>query len=223
MFCKYSAHTCWYLLGIHGEIAEAKSSYWSSFAPRPGEVVLAAGQKAKEDDSFSKYIVDSLFLYLYQSFHFSLLVVPSFLCDGAAYDDPERREQLPCDLNENCGDLTVESMLLVEKGLRELVSLKVCMKDISKVTQPIWLALIQWTKISSLSDKQQSNAILLKVEDAVLFAMAQRRHRNTKRSNVPGLYFPALTYYHLAWFHQWRSDLSYLQVDYCHLVVEACY
>lgn len=64
-------------------------------------------------------------------------VTPSFLCDGAAYDDPERRQQLPCDLNENSGDLTVESMLLVEKGLRELVSLKVCMKDISKVAQPM--------------------------------------------------------------------------------------
>ncbi|OWM66994.1 hypothetical protein CDL15_Pgr000446 [Punica granatum] len=69
------------------------------------------------------------------------------LCVRHAYDDSERRYLPPRDLNENSGELTIESMLLVEKGLRELVSLK--------------------------------------VEDAVLFAMAQQRRRNTKRSNAP--------------------------------------
>ncbi|XP_050225266.1 coiled-coil domain-containing protein SCD2 isoform X2 [Mercurialis annua] len=37
--------------GIHPEIAEAKHEYWSSFAPLPVEVVLAAGQRAKDENS----------------------------------------------------------------------------------------------------------------------------------------------------------------------------
>ncbi|XP_037496121.1 coiled-coil domain-containing protein SCD2 isoform X2 [Jatropha curcas] len=37
--------------GIHAEIAGAKYEYWSSFAPLPVEVVLAAGQTAQEEDS----------------------------------------------------------------------------------------------------------------------------------------------------------------------------
>lgn len=43
--------------GIHAEIAEAKYEYWSSLAPRPKEVVLAAGQKAKEENAFSNYLL----------------------------------------------------------------------------------------------------------------------------------------------------------------------
>uniref|UniRef100_A0A151UGY8 Coiled-coil domain-containing protein SCD2 n=1 Tax=Cajanus cajan TaxID=3821 RepID=A0A151UGY8_CAJCA len=35
--------------GIHADIAEAKYKYWSMFAPNPDEVVLAAGEKAKEE------------------------------------------------------------------------------------------------------------------------------------------------------------------------------
>ncbi|GAU11577.1 hypothetical protein TSUD_345680, partial [Trifolium subterraneum] len=35
--------------GIHAEIAEAKWNYWSTFSPNPVDVVLAAGQKAKEE------------------------------------------------------------------------------------------------------------------------------------------------------------------------------
>ncbi|RDX62795.1 Coiled-coil domain-containing protein SCD2, partial [Mucuna pruriens] len=34
---------------IHADIAEAKYNYWSMFAPNPVEVVLAAGEKAKEE------------------------------------------------------------------------------------------------------------------------------------------------------------------------------
>ncbi|KAJ7973416.1 Coiled-coil domain-containing protein SCD2 [Quillaja saponaria] len=78
--------------GIHAEIAEARSEYWSSFAPLPVEVVLAAGQKAKEE-----------------------------LDDN----DLEEREDLASDLNEPSGERNIENMLLVEKGLRELASLKV--------------------------------------------------------------------------------------------------
>ncbi|KAK3205745.1 hypothetical protein Dsin_019791 [Dipteronia sinensis] len=37
--------------GIHAEIARVKHEYWSSFAPLPVEIVLAAGQRAKENSS----------------------------------------------------------------------------------------------------------------------------------------------------------------------------
>jgi hypothetical protein len=39
------------LAGIHAEIAGARYECWSSFAPLPVDVVLAAGQKAKEEIS----------------------------------------------------------------------------------------------------------------------------------------------------------------------------
>lgn len=35
--------------GIYSDIAGAKLDYWSSLAPLPFEIVVAAGQKAKED------------------------------------------------------------------------------------------------------------------------------------------------------------------------------
>ncbi|XP_019419256.1 PREDICTED: coiled-coil domain-containing protein SCD2 isoform X1 [Lupinus angustifolius] len=35
--------------GIHAEIAETKYKYWSSFSPDPAKVVLAAGEKAKQE------------------------------------------------------------------------------------------------------------------------------------------------------------------------------
>lgn len=45
------------IIGIHVEIAEAKSKYWSTFAPNnPVDVVLAAGEKAKVETS-NVYIV----------------------------------------------------------------------------------------------------------------------------------------------------------------------
>ncbi|XP_043720025.1 coiled-coil domain-containing protein SCD2-like [Telopea speciosissima] len=86
---------------IHPEIAASKYEYWSSLAPLPLEVVLSAGQKAKEESSV------------------------------------EERDNVSHDLNQLPGEAKIESMLLVEKGMRELASLK--------------------------------------VEDAVVFAMAQHR------------------------------------------------
>uniref|UniRef100_A0A3Q7J958 Coiled-coil domain-containing protein SCD2 n=1 Tax=Solanum lycopersicum TaxID=4081 RepID=A0A3Q7J958_SOLLC len=80
--------------GIHSDIAAAKQEYWSSLAPLPLEVVLEAGQKAKDDNS-------------------------------SVYNDGEDRETIGNDLNELSGDKNVESMLLVDKALRELTSLKV--------------------------------------------------------------------------------------------------
>lgn len=45
---------CHVFAGIHAEIATARYEYWSSFAPLPVEVVLAAGQKAKDENSFGQ-------------------------------------------------------------------------------------------------------------------------------------------------------------------------
>ncbi|KAL0005744.1 hypothetical protein SO802_013305 [Lithocarpus litseifolius] len=78
--------------GIHEEIAGARYEYWSSFAPLPFDVVLAAGQRAKEE------IVN---------------------------DDLEEKEKVPSDSNGLSGEGNIENILLVEKGLRELASLKV--------------------------------------------------------------------------------------------------
>ncbi|KAL3848649.1 hypothetical protein ACJIZ3_010531 [Penstemon smallii] len=81
-------------LGIHGGIAAARYEYWSSLVSRPIEVILAAGRKAKDDNSFIN-------------------------------NDLEEREKVMWDENEISRKAHVESMLLVEKGLRELTSLKV--------------------------------------------------------------------------------------------------
>lgn len=75
--------------GIYPDIAEAKHEYWSSLAPLPLEIVMAAGQKAK-DDNLS---VDN---------------------------DLDQRNT-----SELSGDSNSESMLIVEKGLRELAVLKI--------------------------------------------------------------------------------------------------
>nr|DAD37923.1 TPA_asm: hypothetical protein HUJ06_008564 [Nelumbo nucifera] len=82
------------LVGIHAEIAGAKHEYWSSLAPLPLEVVLSAGQKAKEENPTEK-------------------------------TDAEERDKIPHSLSDLSGDGNIESMLLVEKGMRELASLKV--------------------------------------------------------------------------------------------------
>ncbi|KAI3664871.1 hypothetical protein L6452_43480 [Arctium lappa] len=99
--------------GIHAEIAGARYEYWSSFAPLPVEVVIAAGQKAKEEN---------------------LMV----------NNDKEQRENILKDANEISGEGSVESMLLVERGLKEMT--------------------------------------LLKVEDALAFAMALQRWPNALKS-----------------------------------------
>ncbi|KAJ4969575.1 hypothetical protein NE237_016276 [Protea cynaroides] len=80
--------------GIHAELAAAKYEFWSSLAPLPLEVVLSAGQKAKEEGSVAKTNV-------------------------------EERDNALHDLNELSGEGNIEDMLLVEKGMRELASLKV--------------------------------------------------------------------------------------------------
>ncbi|KAF9623179.1 hypothetical protein IFM89_037760 [Coptis chinensis] len=100
-------------VGVHPEIAGSKYEFWSSLAPLPLEVVLASGQKAKEENTKDK-------------------------------SDVEERDKILHDLNDLSGEGSIESMLLVEKGMRELASLK--------------------------------------VEDAILLAMAQHRRPNSQRS-----------------------------------------
>ncbi|KAL6554323.1 hypothetical protein OROMI_019996 [Orobanche minor] len=88
---------CWSLCvrhGIHADIADARHEYWSSFASSPVKIILAAGRKAKDENS-------------------------------SLGNDLEERERVLEDKDEISNKPTVESMLMVEKGLRELNSLKV--------------------------------------------------------------------------------------------------
>ncbi|KAL9349622.1 hypothetical protein Peur_056877 [Populus x canadensis] len=81
--------------GICGDVAVSKHEYWSSLAPLPFEVVVSAGQKAKEE------------------------------CWEKGEEDSEKRSTLAHDLSDLTGDGNIESMLSVEMGLKELASLKV--------------------------------------------------------------------------------------------------
>ncbi|KAK9117679.1 hypothetical protein Sjap_016626 [Stephania japonica] len=80
--------------GVYDDISATKHEYWSSLAPLPFEVVVSAGQKAKEE-SWNK-----------------------------GYDDPQRNK-LTHEASDLTGEGSIESMLSVEMGLRELASLKV--------------------------------------------------------------------------------------------------
>ncbi|XWS39375.1 hypothetical protein CRYUN_Cryun18bG0048000 [Craigia yunnanensis] len=81
--------------GICADIAVSKHEYWSSLAPLPFEMVVSAGQKAKEE--FSE----------------------------KGDDENEKRSKLVEDLNDRTREGNIESMLSVEMGLKELASLKV--------------------------------------------------------------------------------------------------
>ncbi|CAN6713514.1 unnamed protein product [Malus baccata var. baccata] len=94
--------------GICADIAVSKHEHWSSLAPLPFEVVISAGQKAKEE--------------------------------------PWDRSKLARDLTDLTGEGNIESMLSVEMGMRELSSLK--------------------------------------VEDAVVIALAQHRRPNSVRLSI---------------------------------------
>ncbi|KAJ8466208.1 hypothetical protein OPV22_028760 [Ensete ventricosum] len=80
--------------GIYADIAEPKYEFWSSFSPLPLEVVLSAGQKARDGNASDK-------------------------------SDLEEKEKVSWNASDLAGEGNIESMLLVEKGLRELSSLKV--------------------------------------------------------------------------------------------------
>uniref|UniRef100_A0A2P2PHZ8 Coiled-coil domain-containing protein SCD2 n=1 Tax=Rhizophora mucronata TaxID=61149 RepID=A0A2P2PHZ8_RHIMU len=87
--------------GIRADVSVSKHEYWSSLAPLPFEVVLSAGQKAKEE------------------------------CWEKGDDNIEKRSKLAQDLSDLTGEGNIESMLSVEMGLKELVSLKVSFSDAS--------------------------------------------------------------------------------------------
>ncbi|XP_039048930.1 coiled-coil domain-containing protein SCD2-like [Hibiscus syriacus] len=74
--------------GIQDDIASVKYEYWSSFAPLPFEIVVAAGKRRTTNNL-------------------------------------EERQKVLKQTNELSGERNVESMLLFEKGLRELAYLKV--------------------------------------------------------------------------------------------------
>uniref|UniRef100_A0A803PHQ5 Coiled-coil domain-containing protein SCD2 n=1 Tax=Cannabis sativa TaxID=3483 RepID=A0A803PHQ5_CANSA len=102
--------------GICADIAVTKYEHWSSLAPLPFEVVVSAGQKAKEESR------------------------------EKGGNDPEKRIKLVQDLNDLTGEGNIESMLSVEMGLKELASLK--------------------------------------VEDAIVLALAQQRRPNSARLSI---------------------------------------
>lgn len=116
----------YFFQGIYADIAESKFEFWSSFSPLPLEVVLSAGQKAREaKDGYSSGQIswfcttDSMLL---NNFSLSLFLFP--LIYSTDKSDQEDKE-VSWNASDLSGEGTIESMLLVEKGLRELTSLKV--------------------------------------------------------------------------------------------------
>ncbi|CAN0929162.1 Coiled-coil domain-containing protein SCD2 [Linum grandiflorum] len=109
--------------GICADVAVPKHEYWSSLAPLPFEIVLSAGQKAKEER-----------------------------WEKGDAGDKERRNKLAQDLNDLTGEGNIESMLSVEMGLKELASLK--------------------------------------VEEAIVVALAQQRRANSARQSISELKSP---------------------------------
>ncbi|CAK9144393.1 unnamed protein product [Ilex paraguariensis] len=108
--------------GICADVAVSKHEYWSSLAPLPFEVVISAGQMAKEE------------------------------CWEKGDHNPERRSKLVEDLGDLTGDGNIESMLAVEMGLNELASLK--------------------------------------VEEAIVLALAQQRRPNSARQYISDIKSP---------------------------------
>ncbi|KAL5760301.1 hypothetical protein ACOSP7_018814 [Xanthoceras sorbifolium] len=107
--------------GICADVAVSKYEYWSSLAPLPFEVVISAGQKAKEQ------------------------------CWEKGDDDNEKRSVV-LDVSDLTGEGNIESMLSVEMGLKELASLK--------------------------------------VEDAIVLALAQQRRANSLRLSISEIKSP---------------------------------
>ncbi|KAG6747264.1 hypothetical protein POTOM_049660 [Populus tomentosa] len=105
------------IIGICADVAVSKHEHWSALAPLPFEVVISAGQKAKEES------------------------------DRGGRDSD--RSKILRDLSDLTGEGNIESMLSVEMGLRELASLK--------------------------------------VEDAVVLALAQHRRPSTVRQTFSDL------------------------------------
>ncbi|KAG7025228.1 Coiled-coil domain-containing protein SCD2 [Cucurbita argyrosperma subsp. argyrosperma] len=119
--------------GICLDIAVTKYELWSSLAPLPFEIVISAGQKAKEEFSQKG----------------KFLFVP-FTAPGDL--DTEKRSTLVPDISDLTGEGNIESMLSVEMGLKELASLK--------------------------------------VEEAIVLALAQQRRPNSARQSLSDIKSP---------------------------------
>uniref|UniRef100_A0A3Q7GFE3 Uncharacterized protein n=1 Tax=Solanum lycopersicum TaxID=4081 RepID=A0A3Q7GFE3_SOLLC len=131
--------------GICADIAASKHEYWSSFAPLPFELVISAGQKAKEE-CLEKGKHD-----LFMGFLFDFV---DFQAMGLSHgDDNPEMGKFVQDLNDLTGEGNIESMLSVEMGLNELVSLK--------------------------------------VEDAIVLALAQQRRPNSARTSISDIKSPS--------------------------------
>lgn len=86
--------------GVHADVAGPQSEHWHKLAPLPVEVVVAAGQKAKEE--------------------------PRWGLDGSENGGPDSEDKFARDMKDMASaDSNIESMFAVEKGLRDLASLKV--------------------------------------------------------------------------------------------------
>lgn len=108
----------------------SKHEYWSSFAPLPLEVVISAGQKAKEESNNQGKLSCPYYNYSwsYNTFWFPLVhSYEVFLwclwqTDEVVHD---RSNKISHDLSDVNAEGNIESILSVEMGLRELASLKV--------------------------------------------------------------------------------------------------
>lgn len=132
--------------GICADIAVSKYEHWSSLAPLPFEIVISAGQKAKEESR------------------------------KKGGDDPEKRSKLVLDLSDLTGEGNIESMLSVEMGLKELASLKVVdgiMLALAQQRRPN-SARLSISDIKSPGDPKYMEAIELSPEESedVLFKEA---------------------------------------------------
>nr|CAD1823275.1 unnamed protein product [Ananas comosus var. bracteatus] len=136
-------HYCvFYIAGIYPDIAASKHEHWSSLAPLPFEVVTSAGQIAKEEAS------------------------------SKGNEVSKERNKLVSDFNEITGKGNIESMLSVEKGLRELASLKVEDAVVLALAQHQRLSLLrEYASDYKLGDPKFMEALELSKEEAedVLF------------------------------------------------------
>ena len=114
--CRVTFHS--FYAGIHAEIAEPRHEYWSRFASRPVEVILAAGRKAKDVHHSGRHH----FRCLVKIFSFQLIF---FSVNLSAADGLDERERVLLHKEDLTKKVDLESMLMVEKGLRELSALKV--------------------------------------------------------------------------------------------------
>ncbi|KAG7619811.1 hypothetical protein ISN44_As04g008180 [Arabidopsis suecica] len=112
--------------GIQADIAGGKHEYWSSFAPLPLEIVLSAGQRARDGVSQCNifHLAAEISLELF-GIVLTSLVLTLWSPHQAANNTYGEREKSLQNLQETSGEGNLENMIWVEKGLRELASLKV--------------------------------------------------------------------------------------------------